>query len=604
MNNRKARQTFFKNFSTFTKKLALSTLAFSLIFGSAPFAFAQEIPQEIPVPTQESTTEVSTPVESTSIQTDAEAKDEQVVPIPEITPEPDPEDADDNTGNTSKGDLSFQAQSLAGVGDPTVSQPVGQSQIKQTIPDTDPSTGALVYSYPITVPPGRGSMTPDLKLTYNSQDSKEWSYFGDKWTLNIPYIERMNKTGSDNLYTANYFSSSIDGELVLVSGTTYAPKVENGSFNKYTYNGTTWTITDKNGVVYKYGAQAGTRQDDPSDSTHIFRWMLEEARDTNNNYITYGYYKDAGQIYPDTITYTGNNVTAGIFTVVFNREAYDTVNSVSPYGFYPNFKVTTNYRINTITTNISGSWVHKYDLTYTTGDQGYRRVLSSIVESGRDEAGTVTTLPAATFAYKAHGTMGWDTASTWQLPRQLREKSGESTFLQIQDINGDTYPDVFYNERSFGEAAYTSNTIDGWNADDGNWTVPTWIKNTVGFKDDGTRFFDINGDLLPDIVKSFSTSSGLGTPSATSTYINSGDPATGWVSNGTITAPIAFVFGTGTLADNGVRSIDVNGDGIADLVRSYLDDDGSGLIQGVYLGTGSGWTAANWWNMAGTIPNH
>lgn len=56
----------------------------------------------------------------------------------------------------------------------------------------DLSTGAFSYSRPVTVPPGRNGIQPDIKLTYNSSASRQDSITGYGWSLNIPYIERLN----------------------------------------------------------------------------------------------------------------------------------------------------------------------------------------------------------------------------------------------------------------------------------------------------------------------------------------------------------------------------------------------------------------------------
>jgi virulence plasmid B protein len=74
------------------------------------------------------------------------------------------------------------------------------------------NVGSFQYAIPIITPPGRNGLGPDLALTYDSSDSKN-EYFGLGWSLNIPYIERINRTGAENLYSDNYFSSSLDGEL-------------------------------------------------------------------------------------------------------------------------------------------------------------------------------------------------------------------------------------------------------------------------------------------------------------------------------------------------------------------------------------------------------
>jgi hypothetical protein len=63
-------------------------------------------------------------------------------------------------------------------------------------------------------------MQPDLSLIYNSRNTDQDSVVGYGWWLSIPYIERLNKTGSQDLYGSNaYFTSSLDGELAVASGT-------------------------------------------------------------------------------------------------------------------------------------------------------------------------------------------------------------------------------------------------------------------------------------------------------------------------------------------------------------------------------------------------
>lgn len=86
------------------------------------------------------------------------------------------------------------------------------------------SSGAMTYSYPLTIPPGRNGMQPDLSFTYSSADKRQDSVFGYGWTLNLPYIERVNKLGTNNLYNQDrsrtFFTSSFSGELLPVLNTT------------------------------------------------------------------------------------------------------------------------------------------------------------------------------------------------------------------------------------------------------------------------------------------------------------------------------------------------------------------------------------------------
>src|SRR5207237_6128375 len=64
----------------------------------------------------------------------------------------------------------------------------------------DLSTGVFSYSRSVTTPPGRNGIQPDIKLTYNSSASHQDALAGYGWSLNIPYIERLNKNGVDKLF--------------------------------------------------------------------------------------------------------------------------------------------------------------------------------------------------------------------------------------------------------------------------------------------------------------------------------------------------------------------------------------------------------------------
>jgi virulence plasmid B protein len=116
-------------------------------------------------------------------------------------------------------------------------------------------------------------MTPDLRLVYTSNPSPNDSQFGYGWNINIPSIERINRMGVDQLYATDYYNSTMDGELASTSATTYGAKFENGDFRSYTFSTSTnaWTVTDKNGVTYKFGTTAASRQD-PGGSTTIYKW--------------------------------------------------------------------------------------------------------------------------------------------------------------------------------------------------------------------------------------------------------------------------------------------------------------------------------------------
>src|SRR5438477_289299 len=61
--------------------------------------------------------------------------------------------------------------------------------LRTTNLDPDKLSGSFRYQYPITVPPGRGKLTPSAGLVYNSQTRSDGNMVGYGWSLNVPYIE-------------------------------------------------------------------------------------------------------------------------------------------------------------------------------------------------------------------------------------------------------------------------------------------------------------------------------------------------------------------------------------------------------------------------------
>lgn len=108
---------------------------------------------------------------------------------------------------------------------------------------TDNFSGAFSYSVPIEVSPGRNNLTPNINLNYNSSDKSNDGYVGYGWSFDIPSITRLNKTGSESIYTEDDFVSSASGELVNISGIDYGPHGKiahrvntNGVTTDYTYD--------------------------------------------------------------------------------------------------------------------------------------------------------------------------------------------------------------------------------------------------------------------------------------------------------------------------------------------------------------------------------
>ncbi len=592
-------------------KAIILLVAFLFVVTSAAPAFAQEAPgssapqaSEVAPPDRQTSqpTTVTEPAPSTEVgvpTTDVSDPMDQAAPSDSQLDVSAPTTEEPLATDPKKQAPTTQTLNASAVGTPAENS--NKSLTDVVLPNTDKATGALNYKYPITVPPGRGAMTPDAGLTYNSQEKRD-GILGIGWSVNIPYIERINKTGSDQMYTQNYFNSSMDGELTSINSTDYGPEVENGQFLKYTLSSNSWTVTDKNGTVYKFGNQAATRMDNPSDSAKVFRWMLEETRDTNNNYITYEYYKDGGQIYPSKITYTGNDTTPGIFTVNFDRVA----RTYSFVSYTPGFAVTTSYRISQIRTEVSTVWARKYDLAYAAADNGISLLLNTITESGQDDSAVVTALPATDFDYKT-STPGWTYNSYSSTNSPLPFLNSDNDIgLRMADINGDGLVDLLcHNKNTATNGIPCSNPNPkiylntGVHPSDPAWVLSTswtfpgtgWLEGFTSdtYADTGLRLADVNGDGYTDFLK--------GTFSQKSVWLN--NKINGWTLQTTNwSLPLAFLSGQSN--DNGLRVQDINGDGLPDLVcHNAVTTSGTCNNNNpqIWINNGTGWTQSTTWQL-------
>lgn len=465
-------------------------------------------------------------------------------------------------------------------------------------PSNGANTGAYSYQIPFKIPPGRGGMTPDVSLSYSSQNHSDADFLGYGWQLSIPYIQRFNKQGFTSTYSttspSTSFYSSLSGELATTSTSgQYYARNDNGDFLKYVFNSNVWTVSDKAGKTYLFGTSTAGRQDNPNDSSAIYKWLLQQIQDPNGNTTTYTYSKDLGQIYPQSITYTSNGTNTPVFSIDFTKALRATSTaSTTETGF----TVKTRYKITQISAKFNGNTVHKYDFAFSSGDNMSRQLLSSVTETGQVEASSTTiSLSPTTFSYSA-SLPTWAT-STWSQPVHNSIVNGDwDRGVDLVDVNGDGLADEVQSHKDWdGSDHYYQNvflnTGSGWSLSSG-WTVPCLLTYFVSnssntLYDGGGRIADLNGDQLPDFV-------------CTSTaYLNTGST---WTASSTWNIPVSTLY-NGTY-DNGVRFGDVNGDGLVDILQSFDDINPitgtHTYTQRIYTNTGSGWATTTAWQIPST----
>lgn len=452
---------------------------------------------------------------------------------------------------------------------------------------TDPNTGAASYSIPIAVPPGRAGLQPEIVLQYNSQATDNANIVGYGWDIPLPHIVRLNKQGTNKIFDEDDYSSSFDGELVLLSEAggiqTFKARFDSGSYNVYEYDGTDWSMTGKDGTVYSFGTATSSRQ---ASSTDVYKWMVTEVRDTNDNYMSYEYFNDENQIYPSKIKYTGHDSTDGPFEVAFTRESRS---DVIP-SYQAGFLVESNYRIDKIYVKESGVPARTYDLAYTTGENGVRTLLSGMTEAGYDALAGTTTLPAYSFAYQ-DATPAWSLDANWDVPNDLAFVDSRDTPARgvvTLDVDGDGLVDIWRGHLASvpgdcSRYAAFNNGLD--------WVEGTpLIKYGTCFLEEGTpydmglRAADMNGDGIADLAQANDVDPSNDGPSENKTQKNIfiGDGSSFATTTWNIPDGFGFVRSGGGSGTQNTALLDLNNDGQADVLGQ----------QSVYyagVGTTTGW---------------
>ncbi len=140
---------------------------------------------------------------------------------------------------------------------------------------------------------------------------------------------------------------------------------------------------------------------------------------------------------------------------------------------------------------------------------------------------------------------------------------------RVADLNGDGLDDLlasYFTDQWYGDAFI--NNGNGFDVDL-TYQPPVPFVDIWTRYDHGTRFLDLNGDGLVDVVNANPFSPGV--------RLNAGN---GWESQNSAAYALPYNLVDGDGHDIGTRFVDVNGDGLVDV----LNDTNS-----VYLNTGTGW---------------
>ena len=198
---------------------------------------------------------------------------------------------------------------------------VGLQGAGTNVISVDSFSGAATGSYRFAVPPGRLGMEPDLTIAYNS-GSTAIGLLGKGWDFTFPYIQRSLRRGQPTFTWTDTFAINWGGrimDLVLIcdpnSGCPagvreFRTEVETflriKSYNIGTQP-TYWEVEDGTGRKYQFGRADGGGYWSPQVDNS--QWGLNRIEDAHGNYLTMSWTVDSKVLYPKEIRYTGNSTT-------------------------------------------------------------------------------------------------------------------------------------------------------------------------------------------------------------------------------------------------------------------------------------------------------
>lgn len=410
------------------------------------------------------------------------------------------------------------------------------------------NSGSANMSFPLQIPAGRQGMQPQLAISYNSDGGNGW--LGVGWGLSVPSISIDSRWGVPRFYD-DYESEEylVNGEQIVeleitstdttrlqpihkdfsrsrgTSSETYYSYRAEGAFHRIIRHGDStdeywWEVIDKNGTKYIYGkynaetsVNAGCVLSNP-ETDNIASWALTEVRDLYGNYVKYEYdtiLSDSSpitggrQIYLKKITYTGFDITDGLYTIDFETEARDDYFTSARSGFLE----TTDRLLKDIYVRYDNQFVRAYFLNYTE-DAYNNNLLQSITDV------TDSTKVAYAGTIDCDNLIQYSGATTHCFDYFVEEgvifNSTALITTSILEENDTIYGDIVIDSvgQTMGKSRSSSGYIGGSVCVGAN-DLKFWSKSitlganggvSLGVNQEKSQLIDLNGDGLTDkIVK-------------------------------------------------------------------------------------------------------
>jgi YD repeat-containing protein len=344
--------------------------------------------------------------------------------------------------------------------------------------EIDMFTGQVGYHVPLEVPAGPGGMAPHLDLRYSGDLGN--GPVGIGWTLDCPMIRRSERRGvpaydaTDELDLVGVGGGGrLVRDPVLTNPQQYWVEGRGTSVKVIQRNGH-FEVTDSSGIRYFLGMSSASREEQGSQTAS---WMVDWIVDLASNEIDYTYTKASNRLYLSNIAWGPVQGGTPVFAVQIDYEARPDV----VVSYRSGFPISTASRITAVRVRSFSHTLRTYKLSY---DQSFALSrLRQVDLTGLDDSGS---LPSTSFTYGAvqqPQMISFAAADGWTLNQR-----GVMAF----DVDGDGMSDLLRLE--MGNHEYIQGRGNYFGA-------PRPINGASGIDLESSALIDLDGDARPELVQ-------------------------------------------------------------------------------------------------------
>ena len=350
--------------------------------------------------------------------------------------------------------------------------------------EMDAFSAQVEYSIPVRTP-SVGGMSPTVSLAYSGALGN--GPLGIGWTLSTAAIRRSLRDGvphyddRDELTIEGVGS----GRLVLVRPDEYVVEDAGCTLRVRRLDQRYFEVTDADGTRYYLGHTAAARQ---GSGGKVAAWFVEEVINLAGERMRFEYATDRGQVYLHKVLWGPGER--------YRLEVIHETRTDEVTSYATGLEVTTARRVRELRTAVAlpgqrSQELARYTLGYRGGaliDPSLSRLISVTMSGRRDADGRLlddATLPPVRLDYAEP-----DPARRWQLDAGgwVVDQRG----VAMVDVDGDGADDLLRLEP--GYAAWRRNV-------EGRFESAASFGNASALELDEVRFLDVDGDARPEVVR-------------------------------------------------------------------------------------------------------